>query len=368
MAIKPVHISCRQLYGMVFLLRLCNFITYLPSETSEDVTLLGILSLLLGSLWISLLLIPFYLLLRRYPGEGILECGAHISPLCGRATAALLFAAFLFNTSYTLAQGEIFFTSVIAVGTYPPFILACFAVAAMYAAKLGIQAICRTAMVVLGYFLLTMLLILITLIPYLEPLYLSPVTPAGALANGDYLASGILSGSYQLTLLLLMVPYVKEGAVRGFPKYLLVHFLLMSGLILMKGMVLGDYASVKSYPFYAMVSIARLSFFDRMDALHMVTWLSMTFVKSAILLFFTAQCLRRLLPRRWGGLALPLSSAASLLLAVLFSCRMDIFTAVRALGSSLGLTTALICGLPLAILLLDTLQKQRKRGNADEIA
>ena len=365
---KEVHINPWQMYVMIFLLKLCNFITYTPAGPSEELTLAGILGMFIGSFIVCLMLLPFYFLIKRYPGMGILECSDQISPIFGKIVAAFFFLVCLLNTSYAISQGEMFFTSAISVGTYPPFIIACFIVASMYAAKLGIEAICRSSMAVFYYFLITTTLIVISLVQYWDPLYLNPLTTGLLQDNWTYLVSGIFTGNFQFALLFLMIPYVKGNFVKGFPWYLLFNFLALGGLVLMEGMTLGRYASVKIYPFYSMVSIARLSFFDRMDALHMVTWIAMTFVKTSILLFFASECLHRLLPGRLRNFSLQIASLLTFVLSVMLSYQIDTFLSVGSMRSSVLPTLIVISGIPLLILLLDIFKKHRKKVTAGEIS
>ena len=92
-------------------------------------------------------------------------------------------------------------------------------------------------------------------------------------------------------LVLLFIPYLKGNVKKGFLWWVLGVFALLEGMIFVTLCTVGQYAVTQSYPLYAVAKMARLFYFQRMDAVHMVIWTMIGLIKSALYLFIAQRCL-----------------------------------------------------------------------------
>lgn len=306
---------------MLFLCRFFSFFTLTPGagQTMTDPSVL--LGLVLACAGCILLLLPAWAILRPFPNMGIVEYAFQKSPFAGRLTAVILTLYALFEAVGSIVHFALFTTTSIYPGERIWIFIVLFTVTVLYLVWMGLEATARLSGFILAALLVSSALIIGALIPECNSVRLhSPVLNGISPALNS--AGSVLSETAELIPILLFIPYIKGGfrsVFRGAIWWILLVGLGMGVMTLFIIASVGEYAQTQAYPIYAVAKTARLFYFQRLDALHMVVWTLVGLIKTFLFLYAARQNLFCILPQRTQKWILPVCGAAVLSVSLILS-------------------------------------------------
>lgn len=272
-----MKISQGQLLTLLFLSRIFTTITYF---SLEPISLPTIIVTVIVSVAVDMILvIPAILIYKKYPDENIVRAAFKINKVLGYIIFAVYFAAVVYIVFRTVRFFLFFFKS-----TFPdllPVVVvgALIMIAAIYAAYLGMEAVARSAAVVLGLFVIMLVLVIGFTVSDFEMInyYTQPI-------SADSFMSGVLSGisrSSEIVLLLLSLPYLRKGIVGSVYGFLALKLVVIEAVLISCMLLLGSYVETTKFPFFTMCTYAKSSFIERLDAVFLVVWTLMGIVRLA---------------------------------------------------------------------------------------
>lgn len=162
---------------------------------------------------------------------------------------------------------------------------------AFYGAFLGIEGIGRFSAFAFFLLLLAVLTVVLFNLKNYDEINLYPV-----MKNSSYsMFKNVLymtSNSFEVIVLLCLKNKVNGSAVKAYVFSVLGAFLSLFVLLLMVIGVMGDGASLQTFPFFALFQLAKNGIFERLDILYISFWILGIFVKSVILVYCASLCVK----------------------------------------------------------------------------
>ena len=166
-------------------------------------------------------------------------------------------------------------------------------------------------------------------------------------------AWGSMTRSTELAAVLLLVPMVKGNLKTGVLWWQVLTLVAFELIGLGTLLALGEYAGTRLFPAYTLSTIAEFSIFQRMDALHMAVWVFLAVLKTALYLYLSALCLRRILPQRQKKFGLPFCTVVILVGGVWLARQSGLLVSIASpFGGALPLVI-LVALCPLALWIWD---------------
>ena len=279
---KCSRISASQLTVLLLASRLSQCLLLTPQSTAGLCLSDRLLATALSALLLFLLFCPTLWILHR---RGLVDTAYRYSRCAGRMLCIWYLILCLFVICIDIIQFYDFAEKVMT-GTFSVVWLTVALVAVAFAASLyGIQALGRAALPVFTFAAVCLAVFGLALLPELKALHFPP------LANRSFAtimkaAVAELPRSAELVLIGWLYPYVNGSCVRAVGAFCGLTSLFSAAVITTALGVLGDFAAVTAYPYYAAVSVAQIGVFQRLDMLITAVWLSTFFIRLS--LFCTA--------------------------------------------------------------------------------
>lgn len=271
---------------LVILLFLCRSFNQLSADILNVTGHYGMEHLLAIPLALAIqaaLAVPAFLLIRK-SGRGL--TGAAFLTL---GKGGIVFA--LFSCTYLLLAAGITvynLAAFLANAIYPRssavFFIITLVVAGMYAAHLGLEGISRSSVILFGLFLLSLTLTFLGVADRVNMLNLRPLMEG----SGSTILEGawrICARSSTVYLFVLLSARASGKKAKGFGWYLAAVGLMMELVGFFVSTVLGELAVSEAYPFFMLTTVAQISIFQRMDALHVAIWVMVSFLRVAVFLW-----------------------------------------------------------------------------------
>ncbi len=280
---KESKISVFQLVVVVLLCRSFNLLSADILNVTGHYGMEHFLAIPLALLMQAIIVLPAFLLMKA-TGRGLTEAtswtlgkGGMIFPLV--SCLYLFFASAI--TIYNLA---VFLANAVYPGSSAYFFAITLVLAAVYAAWLGLEGIARSAVILAVLFVLSLLLTVLGVVERVNPVNIRPLE--------DGSGWNILKGAWTLcarsSAIYLYLPLserLKSGRRKGFFWYLLCAGILMECVVFFVSTVLGELAVKEAYPFFMLTTVAQISIFQRMDALHVCVWVAVCFLRVTLFLW-----------------------------------------------------------------------------------
>ncbi|MCI9575234.1 MAG: GerAB/ArcD/ProY family transporter [Clostridiales bacterium] len=354
------YISSRQLFAMLIVFQLVIMMT-------ADTVLLGgenladnILSCGIGFAVNFVLILPLYFLNRRGPGTNILEKSYDLFGSFGAAVALFYVIYFIFLDCYYLSFFHMFTVNVLDP-KIPSWLIAVSVVAvAVYAAFQRLEAIARTAVLVLVIILVSLLFMFATVTSRIDLNNLQPFLYQGTnqMWTG---ALQFLGRSACFSIMTMVLPQVSGKRKLGFVWWNFVIYGFMSLALFILASTLGNYGNTQLFPFYSLASVAGVGPFQRMDVIFIGVWISGIFLKIAMDLYLISRCFTQMFNQKVGKISIVCSAVVISAAAMLVVSMRWLYQLVFSLKLILPLTGVAAFLVP-GILLLTDLIKHRK-GN-----
>ncbi len=287
---KKGQITAFQLYALLFSIQVLMVLFINGSFTGGNDFLDNTVSCLLAAGLNLLFSLPLFLLYRADQTMSIPEWSVHLLGKKGKGVALYYGAYLLFMDGIYLSLFQVLMANVIEPHSVPWVLSLITVIAACYAATLGLEASARAGVFLMVLVLAGTGLLFSGLLVQADFLHFQPLFIDGARQT----VQGCLvffSFGTQLPLLALVLPAVRGKVQRGFVLWNLLTALFMALLILVAVASCGDYLRNQLFPLYTAASMARLSFFERMDMLFVVAWMCGLFLKLSLDLCLIQRCI-----------------------------------------------------------------------------
>ena len=293
------HIGALPAAALLFCCRIFYLLTYSPADSQSGGAVSMLAFLLAGTVSIGLCALGWGLLRR---------CGVNSLPELyrrgNRLTAAVfegITAAVLFGAALsTVMNAAGFLTAAVYPGAGAQVIAAAIVLTAAYGAYSGAEALSRLALPVALVFLMGLLLAGWGVLDLAEAAYFSVPEKADLPAVGRLFWQALVHNT-EVLLFFLLSGKIRSARPSIYARGAAAAMLFYQLTIFLVTVTLGPFAYVRSYPIYSMLAAARLSVLGRLDAVGLVVWLMVTFLRCAVYLYAITGCLRRICPKAGRG-------------------------------------------------------------------
>ena len=302
--LKP-KISMSQLILLLTLSRMFYTLNGILLGTGDGFGMAYLCAVLLSALMQFLLVLPALFLSQRQ-GTGILTAGYTFWGKGGAVLAFLCGVYFLFSVVLTVFSMEQFMVNAIYPESSPVFFILTLTLAAAYAAHLGLESIARSGWII---FILFVCGVAFAFLGNWQQINLIFIRPLGVGGFGEVLRMAIhlTARSPEILLFAVLLPNVGSsgGRKRGVFYYLLLSSLILEIIVFLISAVLGQLGEGEAFPFYMVGTLAKISIFQRLDAIQMSLWVLMAFIRMGIFLWTAVELFQSFMPVKKHRFVLP---------------------------------------------------------------
>lgn len=169
--------------------------------------------------------------------------------------------------------------------------------ASLLASFYGIQALSRTATVVAVFSAASLLFFAVMLLPQMDLLHFLPATvsePRVLL----YQALRELPRTAEVAAIGVLYPRVNGKVGKGCYWFVICHTIFSVLTCVTATGVLGDFAALNAYPYYAAVSVGHLGLLPRMDLVITALWLGTFFIRFSLFFWLFIDRFRKLFDKK----------------------------------------------------------------------
>lgn len=283
------RVTAFQFFAFLFVSRMLIVLFVNGTFAGGDNFLDNTISCLLAAVLNVALAVPLFFLYREQPLLSVPERSVQLLGRAGRAVPVYYAAYYLVIDVVYLSLFQMFMANAMEPNAVAWTLGVITVAAACYAAVLGIEAILRTAVILLVVMLLGTLLVLGGLAGQMEPLHFRPLFLEGPRQTLQGWAMLFGFGT-ELPTIAILLPHVKGKRTRGFLWWNVLTYGFTALLLLATVAACGDYLDQQLFPMYTAASVAHLSIFERMDIMFIIAWMSGLFVKLSADLYIIRQC------------------------------------------------------------------------------
>lgn len=353
------RITAQQLFCILFVSRVVVFLGLNVRSLGGENFLEGISSYLLAMLLTTALLVPVWLLQRKFPGSSIAESSVQVLGRGGKAAAMLYVLYFVWVNSASLGTFLVFLRDAVNPELSTVLIVTALATVAVYGAWRGVETIARCAACVAVLLALSILLVLVGVLPQWNSQNLLPLfaNGTGQLTCG---AVRFIAASSVVADLAVLLPVAKGNRVKGYFFWAVGTTLLAVLILLVLAGCLGAYGALQNFPVYELSVMTGVRSLQRLDAVFVGVWMMGLLVRMSCDLYACRVCGASICGRNTKLWSLVVG-AAVLLLAI-------ISAELPAVRESFAQTRLLLCGtlvvgvlLPLVVFCAGVVRERRKR-------
>ncbi len=281
-----------QLFMMMFLSRIFITLLFMPTSTQALNGGDGCLQIVIGAI---------VLLVLAYPINKYLNDDLKVDFLNEKnrtiqiIECVFIIAGMLVFSLLSIIRFNIFATTVIFPSSDLRFFLLIIILCSLYAVLMGLPVLGRTAEIFFGFIVLSISFVLASTAGRIE---FTNFTPALYDGFKEPLKQGVFSVSQTIEI---FFPVFLKDKIKGGTKnfiypwiFTTMGFLLL--LVTWQNGVLGDYANTQLFPLFSLTSLSTLGFVERLDAFITSSWLVCIFIRVAIFIFISKECLTKIFP------------------------------------------------------------------------
>ena len=277
-------ITSFQFFTILFLSRVFAMVTYITSLRTQLSTTDEVIGTILMGAFLLITAIPTALFLKQDNKSSIIMRASVVSETFAKILCVIYFIDYLYFGIITSVRFGIFTGSVMFPDTNVTFFVIIMIAASAYIAFKGIEAMGRSAVIILVPVLFAIFFVFSTQIKDFDFLnFTSPFTDEIT----DIISSGVYTASRtgELAFVTILTPYVKNQK----SKHLYFWLFAMLGVVfiteLMISGILGNFGGTQLFNMYSMSVLAEFGFIERMDAIITCMWLLCATVKISITIF-----------------------------------------------------------------------------------
>lgn len=356
---KKSYITASQIILILFITRLLfstSYQSYLNAGTSiQDI----LPSVLVNFITNMIVAIPILVLLGRYPGHNLAECAIKVlGKFLGVVVCLIYCLFFIANASLTSGNfGNFFVTTVIPDAKVLPTVLLLLVVC-VYGAVKGIESIARVSSIIAILYLLTFLIIFLSLSSWIKFSYVKPLFYDGPklLIDSSFMNFNL---STQIILLAFLASFQRKGSTSK--TYFLWNLLSMAVLFLLEFsivIVLGAYGAKQIYPLELLSRLSKISIFERLDAFHMIPWILNSVITVTINIYLAVLCLLNAGLNKYRKLAAVIIGLIVIFPSLMISDKFEDLQKMICDIKTAGMLSILIIIIPVIILIVDIIKRR----------
>lgn len=287
-------ISSMQFMTILICSKLFCIFSYVPIGRKNGT--LFLITIVIGTLLFSLLMIPAIKFYNKNNGEGILSFASSKS----RTLSIILSLIFLLTSLVAIIKvmGSIsFFLKYGFSDNYTPWaVVIVISLASFYISQLGISTLARTTGIIVITTFIGLFLVLCGFqheIDFME-LNLAVENPASEIIKD---IPTLLSNSYELVAFVLLLGNLKSKPGKTIYSYLILRMLIIAITILAIVLVLGDYVYLSKLPFFSLSSFSQTKIFEHFKAFFMFFWSLCAIIKIVIFTICASTCINQIFPK-----------------------------------------------------------------------
>lgn len=297
---RAPKISQAQMVAVLVLARLFILLIFVPTTHETPGGTTSLVSIGFGYLLTVVALVPAYLLMRNYPGMDLYQVARQLSPRLGKAAAAGFYLVCMLAVIETAAQFSMFLTSAVYPRASSFWVTLIFCGAVLYMVFLGLEALTRTAALVLAAVCASGILIALGLWKFWDTLNLFSPFYEG-IASVLYSSSLYFTQNLELIALVLLLSNLNTDQIRSaFWGYHNLANLMIWLTAFAAVIILGNYGESRSFPVYTMFALSGSNVFYRFDYVLIMIWVGTSMIRAAMYLLLASRMLNELTGRRFG--------------------------------------------------------------------
>ncbi len=357
---RKAKISASQFFLMMFVSRVVVTIALNAQFTGGENLLDSIVSCAAAALLGFLMVIPVWILHRKYPYLNVNGVAERSLGKPGKAVPVFYLLYFILSNAAVLALFEIFLMDTINPDFSSAWVLLAIAAVALYGAVKGLEAVSRCAVCIFVVLMLGVALVFSTVVSRFRVENLEPLFQNG---SRQALVSTVLFAARASVFadMAVLLPMVKGKSGWGFSLWNLGAAAFLGTLLFLMAGCLGRYAYTQNFPVYVLSSITEIQSLQRVDAVFVGIWMMGIIIRVACDIYACRVCcsvLGRGKSQRLSALAVCLLMLGLGFLAV----RWDPVQKIVLHTGGMFLSTAAAGSLiPLIVLLCDSFGQRRKK-------
>lgn len=355
-------ITTVQLFSILFISRVLISLTYVPALSSGSFSTDLFVTVPISFAIMTIMLIPMYILLKNAHDQSVLECAENVSPIFTKVTAILYMLFFVYNGASAISRFTLFATSSLQPRMPTAILAVTIVLVSGYIAWLGIEPLGRFSAIMVPIVCIGILIIFVGVVPRITALNFEPILYKGSKDFWDNVLSTI-SQTVEISALAILAP-MASGKIRK------NYFIWLGGLIAFMMLivfsvvgVLGSFTGSQLFPVYITTVLSEFSIIQRLDALQTAIWLSGVIIKVSYLCILSDTCFSKVAQKKKSRTHFfPLSGIIILLLSLLFSKDLQIYTKASALSIGLIFNALLVIIIPIIIIIFKKIKGRKQKA------
>lgn len=294
------RLGAPQVICLLFTARIFNLLLYTPLGSQRymgTVSMAAFFGAGLLSIFLARLLQG---LMARYRVENLLQLASLAGVGWGKCCALVIGSVLFLVAVSTLVNFQYFLSLAVYPGFGPAVFVLAMAGAVAYGVYMGIEALSRFAVPVVILVVLSLALAIAVLAGDVQLVFLRSPLQEGWRPIALLLGQSVLHNTELLLFLLLAGDCPNHG--RGlFARTMAGSMLCYQLVLFLVTTTLGSYGAGQRFPVYSMMASADLSILQRLDFIHIVVWIFISYLKCALYLYGTLLCLQHSSPKVTQG-------------------------------------------------------------------
>lgn len=350
---------------LIFISYMLVALTYIPTNESNVKNVDKLVSIFIGMLFVFLSFLPVYFVTKRNENCNIIDCVQRNAKPLTKPIALFYVLAFSYIVIVTTSRFSLFITSVLLVESKTAIFIIIILAAACYAAFLGIEAVARASLFVFAVLIFSMIFSSLILVKEVEFLNFRPFFYSGV--SGIFGEAAIdASKLIEAAVLGMLAPKIVGGMKKTIITFVLSFWIAVTLLAFLIVSILGEYSSVQLFPVYTLVSLARIGNFHRFDAILSGIWIAGDFIKVAVLIFVSNECMKYVVKDKRHKVCMALIVLVIFVLSMFASYSFERYLAVSNFIVSAVITAAASVLIPLIFLVVDIIRKKGRNKNCEK--
>ena len=333
-------------------------LTYIPTNEANARNIDKLVSIFIAMLFVFLSFLPVYFLSKRNEDYNIIDCVQRDAKPLTKPIALFYVIAFSYIVIVTTSRFSLFITSVLLVESKTAIFIIIILAAACYAAFLGIEAIARASLFVFAVLIFSMLFSCFILLKDVDLLNFRPLFYNG---TGCVFSEAAIDASklIEAAVLGILAPKIVGGIKKTIITFVISFWIAVTMLVFLVISILGEYSSVQLFPVYTLVSLARIGNFHRFDAILSGIWIAGDFIKAAVLITVSSECMRYVVKGRRHRVCMALSVLVIFAFSMFASYSFERYLAISNYIVTGAITVTASIVIPLAFLIVDVVKKRK---------
>ncbi len=311
--IDKVKIGSFQFFSLILISRMFSMFAFRPKNI-EISTSLAAIAIIISSVITYFLFLPALILIRKNKGRSVLDSASLASDGIYKLFYTTVLISSLLVSAETLSQFEFFMTSTIYLNIGPIFFVIAMLASAAFICLLGIEAMARLSEFVFSGLIISIIVIIIFSLPYVNLIYLEPIK-SGEIKSFFELILDNVSHSTEIIPFILLTSHTKgnfKRIAKGFSITAGVLFLIIAATV---SLSLGSFQGEVLFPFYTLTSIAQTGIFENLNAAYILLWVFISAIKISLYLFCVVESVSKLF-KLSKNLSIVISTVAVFLLTL----------------------------------------------------